>query len=64
MEGFEKLFKNKKPGETIQVLISRAGIISTIPVVLKADHRVKYQIIPIEKPTAKQAKIRKAWLGF
>lgn len=62
-DGFEKIVESKKPGDKIEVLISRQGIIQTIPVTITSNKKVDYTLTPVAKPEKSQKKLFTAWLG-
>ena len=58
----ETLLNRKKAGDEVVFLISRAGILKTIPVVLATDSTVSYRIVRVDKPNSAQRKIYHQWL--
>lgn len=58
----ETLLNRKKAGEEVMFLVSRAGILKTIPVVLATDPTVSFKLVDLEKPTATQKKLSRRWL--
>ena len=57
-----KATANKKPGESMDLLISRDGIIKTIHVTLTKNTGVKYKLEKLEQKTAAQEIAFKAWI--
>jgi predicted metalloprotease with PDZ domain len=57
-----KIIAMKKPGDKINVLVTRDGMIRTIEVVLDKNKNVKYALQKIEKPTEEQEAVYKAWI--
>ncbi|NEM97834.1 M61 family metallopeptidase [Pontibacter sp. BT327] len=52
-----------KPGDEIEVLISRDGLLQLIPVKVLQDNRARYKLEKVKNPTAQQTKIYNKWLG-
>lgn len=59
---FTTIYSHKKPGDSIDICISRKGLLSNIKVTLSADNRIKYNLQIIEDSTEKQSLILKKWL--
>jgi predicted metalloprotease with PDZ domain len=59
---WESFLHGKKPGDEVDVLLSRAGMVRTIKMKLTADQRSRYKIIPLERPSAEQMLLREKWL--
>lgn len=57
-----KATANKKPGESMDLLISRDGIIKTIHITLTKNNGVKYKLEKLEQKTAAQEIAFKAWI--
>lgn len=55
--------QQKKPGDKISFLITRAGLIRTIPVTLARSTKVNYVFEKIETPTALQKLVYEKWLS-
>ncbi|MBB6610064.1 M61 family metallopeptidase [Pontibacter sp. Tf4] len=53
-----------QPGDELEVLISRDGILQIVPVKVLKDTRVRYKFEKIEKPTSAQLEIYNKWLGI
>jgi predicted metalloprotease with PDZ domain len=60
--GWEKFLTGKKPGDKVEVILSRSGVIRKAEVTLTADNRVKYIITEEANPTTRQLMLRNAWL--
>ncbi|WPU94415.1 PDZ domain-containing protein [Mucilaginibacter sabulilitoris] len=58
------MLDGKKPGDKIQVSVTRDGLPLTIPVTLLKNARVKYQIVPVDNATPQQLQVRKKWLSL
>lgn len=56
------LLDGKKIGDSVQVTLSRSGVLRTIKVVLDNDKRVSYRIEKVENPTQQQTMLYKKWL--
>lgn len=52
----------KKPGETVQIMISRDNVIKTIPVVLKGNASSDFKLSEIKSADEKAMKNRDKWL--
>ncbi|MEJ8755469.1 PDZ domain-containing protein [Pontibacter sp. H259] len=53
-----------QPGEELDVLISRDGILQALSVKVLKDTRVRYKLEKVQSPTAVQQKIYNSWLGM
>ncbi|HEY9195758.1 MAG TPA: PDZ domain-containing protein, partial [Mucilaginibacter sp.] len=53
------LIAGKKPGDKIEVTVSRDGQTVVLPVTLLKSNRVKYKIVPVDNPSAQQLAVRK-----
>jgi predicted metalloprotease with PDZ domain len=62
-DGFEKLFEGKKAGESLDIIVSRQGIIKTLKINITQNNKVDYSLTPTLKPEKKQKMLLKAWLG-
>jgi predicted metalloprotease with PDZ domain len=60
--GWEKFLIGKVPGDKIEVILSRSGLIKKIDITLTADSRVKYIITEDSQATPRQLMLRNAWL--
>ena len=60
----DKAMAQKKTGETAIILISRDGLILNLDVKLTRNPTLKYKIVPINNPSAKQLAIRTKWLNL
>jgi len=60
----DNLLKSAKPGDEIQVLVSRDGILKPLSVTLSQNNTKQYFIMPLGNITEDQIEIRKAWLGL
>ncbi len=58
------LIAGKKPGDKIEVAVSRDGQAITLPVTLLKSNRVKYKIVSLDNPTPQQLAVRKKWLSL
>lgn len=58
----EKYISNKLPGDTLNVLINRDGLLSTKKLVLSQNKNHKFRIIAHENINAEQMAVRKRWL--
>ncbi len=58
----ETILANYQNGQTVNVLVSRSGIVRSIPVELVGDKSATYKLVPIEKPTEEQSLLFKKWL--
>jgi predicted metalloprotease with PDZ domain len=57
------LLKDKKPGDKVNVLLSRRGTIRELQVVLGKKPERSFAITPIPNPTPAQEAILKDWVG-
>ncbi len=64
MEEFEKIYAGKQPGDVLQLIISRQGIMKEIAVTLTPDTRKNYKIKQMINPSIKQQRLLKKWLPF
>jgi predicted metalloprotease with PDZ domain len=62
MEGFEKIYADKKTTDIILFTISRQGILKEITVPLTPDTRKQYKIEFLENPSEQQQRLLKKWL--
>lgn len=53
-----------KPGEEIEVLIAREGMLQVLPMKVLKDTRVRLKFEKVQNPTAEQVKIYNTWLGI
>ena len=58
-----KFISGKKPGDKIQFLINRNGLIKTIDVTLNASRKVSFVLKKMEQRSAEQEMIYKKWIG-
>ena len=58
------MLNDKKPGDKIQVSVTRDGLPLTLPVTLLKSTRVKYKIDSVDNPTPEQLLVRKKWLSL
>ncbi|TPE46021.1 M61 family metallopeptidase [Pontibacter mangrovi] len=54
--------ESMKVGDTVEVLVARDGKLVTLNVKLQKDESVRYQLIPVEDPSATQKKVFNTWL--
>ncbi len=59
-----KALLTKKPGEKIELMISRDGMFKTISTTLKEDETGTYTIEQLKNASPQQEKILKSWLRF
>lgn len=59
---FEIIIKNYQPGDTEDILVSRNGVIKSLPVWFGSDQKKKYLISQIENPTQRQTMVYNKWL--
>jgi len=62
IENVEAYIKQANVGDNLEVLVSRDGLLFTIPVKLLADKTKKGQIVSLKNITEKQQKVYKKWL--
>lgn len=62
-DGFEKIYEGNKVGESLEIIVSRQGIIKTLKVKITQNSKMDYSLTPILKPDKKQKLLLKAWLG-
>lgn len=60
--GLSDLLSNKKAGDEISILLSRASSIQTVKVKLALDINKLYYCQSLESPTTEQMKVRSRWL--
>ena len=60
----DKSVAMKKVGDKIIVLVSRDGILRNLEVTLVRNPNLRNRIVPIDKPTAQQLKVRTKWLSL
>ena len=53
-----------QPGDEMEVLIARDGILQVMQVKILKDDRVRYKLEKINNPSAEQVKIYNKWLGI
>lgn len=58
-----KFMSQRKPGDTVQLLISRSGLIRRIPLTLEVVTAVKYSLEEKDAPESMQGALLKKWLG-
>ena len=61
-EDFKKIYEHKTVAETIDVLVSRKGILKSIKIELTNDKKVNYKLEKMENSSEKQQKLLKKWL--
>ena len=61
-EDFKKIYEHKTVTETIDVLVSRKGILKSIKIELTNDKKVNYKLEKMENSSEKQQKLLKKWL--
>ena len=61
---FNDLINQHNPGDKVQILVNRYGILKTLEVTLGEDKRVTYQFRKLNNPSALQKKIYEGWLGM
>lgn len=61
-DDLSKFMSQRKPGDTVQLLISRSGLIKKIPLTLDVVKAVKYSLEEKETPEAVQVALLKKWL--
>jgi predicted metalloprotease with PDZ domain len=59
----DEILRQKKPADTIRVLISRGGTVRKVEVVLGKKQERSYSIKPLADPTPLQSEILRGWLG-
>jgi predicted metalloprotease with PDZ domain len=52
----------RRPGDKITLLISRAGVIQTLPITLGRNPAISYRIVPLTNRTDAQQKVLVGWL--
>lgn len=62
-DDFEKIYANKKASDTIDLLISRQGLIKNISVSLTPNKEKEYKIKPLSTITDLEKELLKGWLG-
>jgi len=63
-DNLKKIINQYKPGDVLEVTVSRDGIIKTLDVKLKTHHNYKYKLVKVDNPTEKQQMIYNKWLGI
>lgn len=59
----ERYVGGLQPGDEVEVLIARDGLLQLIPVKVLQDNRARYKFERVKNPTAQQTKIYNKWLG-
>jgi predicted metalloprotease with PDZ domain len=54
--------EEKAPGERMEILISRAGKLRIIPVILGLKEALDYKIAPVPGPAPEQQRLYESWL--
>ncbi len=62
-ETFEARLKEKKPGDTIHVMVFRFDDLRTFDIRLGADSSVPFRIVPLAQVNDEQKRIYQGWLG-
>lgn len=62
-EEIDRILSTVETGATVEVLLSRDGIMHSMDVEVRHDAQKAYRIIPVENPNALQQTIRKNWLS-
>src|SRR5699024_2626836 len=62
-EEMDRILSTVETGATVEVLLSRDGIMHSMDVEVRHDAQKAYRIIPVENPNALQQTIRKNWLS-
>ncbi|HUM53066.1 MAG TPA: PDZ domain-containing protein, partial [Chitinophagales bacterium] len=62
IDDFKKIYAHKNINDTIDVLVSRKGILKTIKIELTNDKKLNYKLEKLENSTEKQQKLLKKWL--
>jgi len=62
-KNFGKFIKMNKPGEEVEFMVSRAGLVRKFTAQLTNNPKSSFNIAKVEDPTAKQKKIYKDWLN-
>ncbi|HTP43837.1 MAG TPA: PDZ domain-containing protein [Candidatus Acidoferrum sp.] len=62
--GLAEPIKERKPGDVIQVMVSRLGEIKVIPVTIGSNPHPTYTLKPMEHLTNEQEAIYKTWMGL
>jgi hypothetical protein len=57
-----KATANKKPGESVELLVARDGLIKKVSFVLTKNANVKYKLEKLTEQTPAQEIIFKAWI--
>ena len=57
-----KATANKKPGESVELLVARDGLIKKVSFVLTKNANVKYKLEKLTEQTPAQETIFKAWI--
>ncbi|MBC7745902.1 MAG: M61 family metallopeptidase [Flavobacterium sp.] len=60
----EKMLREKKIGDKIQVLVNRDGNLIQVEIKLIKDPSLRYQLMSVKSPTASQLVVRGKWLNF
>lgn len=62
IDDFKKIYAHKNINDTIDVLVSRKGILKTIKIELTNDKKLNYKLEKLENSTEKEQKLLKKWL--
>jgi predicted metalloprotease with PDZ domain len=63
LESFNARLADKRPGDSVRLTIFRADDLRNFDIKLGARANVEYRIVPLQEPTAEQARNYRAWLG-
>lgn len=63
-QAIDNIMRDKKPGDKLEVLISRDGLLKTISVHVNADSQKQYVILPLQNTSLTQDAVKRTWLGL
>lgn len=63
-QAIDKLMFDQKPGDKLEVLVSRDGLLKTLFVRTSADTRKQYMILPLQETSPAQDAVKNTWLGL
>lgn len=63
-ENIKSFVTGREPGEVLQVIINRDGMLLSLPVKILKDESVNYEFRRVENPTKAQDKILNTWLDI
>ena len=62
LDDLNRLLTGRKPGEVVQVLINRAGLLRELPIRLADNPLIVYKLEPLPNPTDRQKRLYAKWL--